>query len=91
MLSHNIGFWLNVSLLLTASSAKKRTKSGINHLVYILVPCTCAENWRNDTFTHKDFMYIYQLINVRFRSLFTEDAVSNSETFNQKPILCNNI
>ena len=24
--------------------------------VYILVPCTCAENWRNDTFTHKDFV-----------------------------------
>ena len=24
-------------------------------------------------------------------SLFTEDAVSISETFNQKPILCNNI
>ena len=57
MLLHNIGFWLKLSLLLTASSVnKERNQTSISWYIYILVPCTCAENWRNDTFTHKDFM-----------------------------------
>ena len=54
MLLHNIGFWF---LLLTAPSVnKERNQTLISLYINILVPCICAENWCNDTFTHKDFM-----------------------------------
>ena len=56
MLLHNIGFLVKRFAVTNSIFSKQRTKSDINQLVYILAPCTCAENWRNDTFTHKDFM-----------------------------------
>ena len=54
MLLHNIGFLVKRFAVTNSIFSKQRKKSDINQLVYILVPCTCAENWRNDTFTHKD-------------------------------------
>ena len=53
MLLQNIGFWLNVSLLLTASSVnKERNQTSISWYIYKAhVPVQ-----RTGAMTHKDFM-----------------------------------